>query len=104
MNIAGQEARIVEASWHGSDMPAIALGGAFHSKRLSLISSQVGNISPNQLPRWDFERRMRKALELLADPALDHLISGESAFSELATSYAEILSSPSTLCHRVRYN
>lgn len=103
LDIAGQEAKIIEASWHGSNTPAIALGGAFHSKRLSLISSQVGNISSNQLARWGTKRRMEKALELLADPALDSLISGETAFSELATGYAEILSSPSTLCHRVRY-
>jgi hypothetical protein len=46
---------------------------------------------------------MAKALELLLDPRLDRLISGETAFSELPDAYARILSSRDTLCHRIRY-
>ena len=103
LEIAGQEAKIVEASWYGSKMPALPLGGAFHSRRLKIVSSQVGNISPNRAPRWSLQRRMAKALELLADPILESLISGETQFSELPASYAGILTDPNTLCHRVRY-
>ena len=40
--MAGQEARIVELSWYGSAEVALPLGEAFHSRRLTLQSSQVG--------------------------------------------------------------
>ncbi len=46
---------------------------------------------------------MAKALELLADDSLDHLISGETDFADLADDYPRILSSQTTLCHRIRY-
>jgi hypothetical protein len=47
---------------------------------------------------------MAKALELLADPVLDTLISGETSFNELPDHYGGILSDPATLCHRIRYD
>ena len=39
---AGLEATVVEASWYGDRPPTVGLGGAFHSRRLRLVSSQVG--------------------------------------------------------------
>jgi 2-desacetyl-2-hydroxyethyl bacteriochlorophyllide A dehydrogenase len=100
---AGLEARIVEASWYGDRPVSIALGGAFHSRRLSLVSSQVGSIPALRRARWTFQRRMAKTMELLLDVRLDRLISGETAFSELPAAYARILSAQETLCHRIRY-
>jgi hypothetical protein len=44
------------------------------------------------------------ALHLLDDPALDALISGESAFADLPRDYGTILEAPDTLCHRVRHD
>jgi len=32
------------------------------------------------------------------------MISGETAFEDLARDYAAILRAPDTLCHRVRYD
>lgn len=101
--LAGTEATVVEASWYGDARPEVPLGGRFHRARLQLISSQVGRIPARHAARWDFGRRLTKALALLSDPALDALISGETAFDELPAAYADILSDPTTLCHRVRY-
>ncbi|MEI4472853.1 zinc-dependent alcohol dehydrogenase [Frigidibacter sp. MR17.24] len=100
---AGPEARIVEASWYGARSVTLPLGGAFHAGRLQIVSSQVGRIPPARAPRWDFRRRLTKALALLADDRLDALISGESDFDDLPADYARILDDPATLCHRVRY-
>ena len=94
---------IVEASWYGTGPTEAPLGGRFHQRRLRIIGSQVGTIPPGQAARWTYRRRLQKALRLLADPVLDALISGETAFSDLAQSYAAILTDPGTLCHRVRY-
>lgn len=100
---AGQEARIVEASWHGTRAATLPLGGTFHARRLSIVSSQVGSVPPARRARWSLSRRMAKAIELLADDRLDALISGETDFSDLAEAYPHILADPATLCHRIRY-
>ena len=81
---AGPEARVVEASWYGAAAPAVPLGEAFHSRRLSLVSSQVGAVPADRRARWTTYRRLAKALELLCDPAFDALITGEIAFADAA--------------------
>lgn len=101
--VAGMGATVVEASWHGDRQVAVPLGAAFHSRRLRLISSQVGHLPADRSPRWTYARRMAKALDLLCDPALDVLISGESDFADLPGVYADILAAPGTLCHRIRF-
>ncbi len=101
--LAGREASIVEVSWFGDRKVALALGEAFHSQRLRLISSQVGSLPAEQLARWDHQRRLQCAMALLQDPALDILISGESDFADLPTTLAELSKGPGALCHRIRY-
>ena len=54
--------------------------------------------------RWSNRRRLEAALGLLADPALDVLISGETRFDDLPSRYAAILGAADTLCHRVVYD
>ncbi|MND76800.1 Galactitol-1-phosphate 5-dehydrogenase [compost metagenome] len=102
--VAGFEARIVEMSWFGEGMVNIPLGGRFHSHRLSIVGSQVGHVPAARRARWPLSRRLETALALLADDRLDALISGETAFDDLATSYIRILADPNTLCHRIRYS
>ena len=104
IDCAGTEGTVVEGSWQGAGTTAVPLGGAFHSRRLRLVSSQVGRLPPLRAPRWSHARRIAKALDLLLDPALDVLVSGETPFGELASRYAGILADPGTLCHRIRYD
>jgi threonine dehydrogenase-like Zn-dependent dehydrogenase len=101
---AGVEATIVEASWYGTRAVPLPLGEAFHSRRLTIRSSQVGRVPPDRAPRWDSQRRLALALDLLRDPALDALISGESAFEDLPAVLAALSHDPAgALCHRIRY-
>jgi threonine dehydrogenase-like Zn-dependent dehydrogenase len=79
---AGLEATIVELSWYGDRPVDVRLGGAFHSRRLKLVSSQVGQVSPGRRPRWDYRRRMEAALGLLDLAALDLLVAEEIAFED----------------------
>lgn len=105
LTLAGNEARIVEMSWYGEQVVPASLGKSFHSRRLTLRSSQVGQISPAQAPRWQFGDRMALALSLLQAPELDSLISGESEFETLPELMAELATGPSeALCHRIRYS
>lgn len=79
---AAFEGRIIEASWYGDKDVPVPLGGAFHSQRLSLISSQVGAVAGPQRARWTYQRRMAKALSLLCNDKFDALITGEIAFAD----------------------
>jgi len=100
---AGLETRIVEASWYGERQASVLLGGAFHQKRLQIISSQVGRVPSTHAARWTYRRRLETAMEFLADPVLDSLISGETAFDSVADVYTDILVATDTLCHRIVY-
>lgn len=104
LRIAGFEATVLEMSWYGSRPVAVPLGEAFHARRLSLRSSQVGTVAPAQRSRWSHRRRLALALDLLTDPILDCLITSESAFEELPDVIARLAGNPDhTICHRIYY-
>ncbi len=104
LRLAGQEATVIELSWFGRQDVGLPLGEAFHSRRLTIRSSQVGSIPPERAPRWTHRRRLEVALSLLVDPCLDALVSGESDFAELPELMPRLATDPAgTLCHRIRY-
>lgn len=104
LTVAALEATIVEMSWFGDQPVSLPLGGAFHSKRLTIVSSQVGRLAPAQRARWDHGRRLQLALGMLRDPALDAVITGESPFESLPEVMAGLAHTPGeALCHRIRY-
>ena len=103
--VAGFEATVVEMSWYGTGIVPLALGGAFHSRRLTLRSSQVGAVPASRGARWSRQRRLTLALSLLRDPVFDLLLSDESDFVELPQLMARLALSPNgVLCHTVRYD
>jgi len=105
LGVAGFEATIVEMSWYGDQPVPLALGRAFHAQRLTIKSSQVGSVAAAQRSRWDSRRRMQFALASLADPALDALITGETAFESLPEVMTQLADGTlDALCHRVRYD
>lgn len=104
LRLAGFEGTVVEMSWYGSHQVVLNLGEGFHARRLTIRSSQVGHVAASQRARWDRRRRMALALSMLAEPVLDALITGESAFERLPEVMPMLASSPGdTLCHRIRY-
>ena len=104
LELAGQEASVIEMSWYGRTAVSVPLGGAFHARRLNIKSSQVGHIPPQRGLRWTYRRRMELALALLVDPRLDALISGETAFQDLPALMQRLAHTPAgALCERIRY-
>ncbi|NEC85811.1 3-hydroxyacyl-CoA dehydrogenase NAD-binding domain-containing protein [Streptomyces sp. SID12501] len=98
------EGTVIELSWYGDRRVSLPLGEAFHSRRLTVRSSQVGTVSPSARPGRTYADRLALALDLLADPALDALITGECAFEELPDVLPRLASGElPALCHRVRY-
>jgi threonine dehydrogenase-like Zn-dependent dehydrogenase len=102
---AGFEGTIVEMSWYGDKPVQIDLGGAFHSRRLRLVSSQVGHVAPSRRPRWSHRRRVETAAGLLADiPALDALVAEEIAFEDAPRELPRVLAPDSQgLAPVIRY-
>jgi threonine dehydrogenase-like Zn-dependent dehydrogenase len=104
LRVAGVEATIVELSWYGTRRVDLPLGEAFHARRLTLRSSQVGRIPPCRQPRWTHRRRMEVAVSLLDDPWLDLLFTDVSPFDALPRVMQEVAGpDPTTLCRCIRY-
>ena len=102
--LAGDEATVLEMSWYGDAPVTAPLGGAFHSRRLRLISSQVGQVAPSHRPRWSHRRRLAAALTLLTDARLDALLAPPVLFQDLARRLPEILDAKNgILCQPIAY-
>lgn len=93
----------VDMSWYGDRRVTLPLGEWFHSRRLTIRSSQVGTVSPTR-PRT-YGERLATALDLLADPRFDALVTDECSFGDLPAALPELISrEPSSLCLRVTYD
>ncbi len=104
LDAAAFEARIIDMSWYGTAPVALQLGGAFHSRRLQLISSQVGHVSPTRRSTTTHRQRLIQALALLDDPALDTLVATDVAFGDLPAQIPVLLGpSSSALPPIIRY-
>ncbi|ONG47285.1 dehydrogenase [Pseudoroseomonas deserti] len=91
---AAFEARILEASWFGDRAVSLPLGEAFHSRRLTIRSTQVGAVSPVMRHRRSYADRMALALSLLDSPALDALAGPVVPFDDLPVRMKDILGTP----------
>lgn len=104
LGLAGNEATVLELSWYGAGEVPAPLGAAFHSRRLKLVSSQVGQVAPSHRPRWTHRRRLAAALDLLADARLDALLAPAVAFADLPARLPRILAPDSgVLCQLIDY-
>jgi hypothetical protein len=104
LELARNEATIIELSWYGDTAVPVPLGGAFHSRRLKLIASQVGQVAPSHRQAWSHRRRLEHALGLLADDRLDVLLEPAIAFEDLPDRLPSVLAaSSSTLCQVIDY-
>jgi len=105
LRLAGFEATVLELSWYGDRPVAAPLGEAFHSRRIRLQSSQVGEVAPARRSRRSRRDRLALALALLADPVYDRLITGECRFEHLPDEMARLAARPNgVLCRLVRYS
>ena len=105
LGLAAFEATVLEMSWYGDALVPVPLGGAFHSRRLRLVSSQVGHVAPSHRAEWTHARRLAAAVQMLTDARLDALLAPAIVFSELPPRLPDILSPQSgVLCQLVAYS
>ena len=81
------EGTVVVASWYGTKLVDLDLGGRFHRGRTRLRSSQVGRSDPGLAPRWDRSRRTETVLRLLRRLDLEALISHRLPFDRAPEAY-----------------
>jgi threonine dehydrogenase-like Zn-dependent dehydrogenase len=104
LDLLAPEASVLDLSWYGDRPVTVSLGGAFHSRRLSVRASQVGVVAASRRGRRTTRDRLALALDLLQDSAFDALITGESHFEELPDVMAGLASGTlPALCHTVTY-
>ena len=105
LELLDPEGTVLELSWYGDRRVSLPLGEAFHSPRLVVRSSQVGTVSPARAARRGYAERLALALELLADPAFDALVTDECAFEQLPSVLPRLAAGDLPgLCHRVLYD
>ncbi len=104
LGMLATDGTVVELSWYGDTEVALPLGGDFHSRRLAVRASQVGRIPPDARPRWTPAGRRALALDLLADPGFDHLVTGRSRLDELPVVMEKLAAGAlDGICHLVTY-
>jgi NADPH:quinone reductase-like Zn-dependent oxidoreductase len=104
LDLLAPEGSVIDLSWYGDRQVRLSLGGAFHSGRLAIRSSQVGMVSPARRSSRSLTDRRALALELLRDAAFDAILTGRSDFDELPTLLPRIASGEQAgLCHVVDY-
>ena len=105
MGLLAKEGAVIELSWYGDREVSLALGGSFHSGRLSIRASQVGTIAPARRGSRSHADRLALALDLLRDDRFDALVSGESSFDQLPEVLAGLAAGTRpALLHLINYD
>ncbi|NIL41787.1 dehydrogenase [Salinispora arenicola] len=105
LELVAPEGTVLELSWYGDREVTLPLGGEFHTGRLTLRSSQVGRVAPARRGRRSLTDRLALALDLLADPVFDALLTGESRFAELPDVLPQLADGRlPALCHLITYD
>jgi threonine dehydrogenase-like Zn-dependent dehydrogenase len=93
---------VIEASWYGDRPATLMLGADFHSRRLTIRSSQVGAVASGRRGSRTTRERLALALELLRDPAFDAVLTGISSWRNLPEVMARLAGgSRNDLCHTI---
>jgi threonine dehydrogenase-like Zn-dependent dehydrogenase len=104
LDLLAADGEVLELSWYGDSPVTVSLGGAFHSRRLAVRASQVGEVAAARRGRRTHESRRALALDLLRDPAYDVLLTGESSFTELPQVMADLADGTlAALCRSIIY-
>ena len=104
LDLLAIEGTVLDLSWYGDAPVGIALGGAFHSRRLTIRASQVGMVSPSRRGSRSTTDRLALAMELLQDSSFDALLTGESSFRELPDVMRRLADGTlPALCHTITY-
>jgi NADPH:quinone reductase-like Zn-dependent oxidoreductase len=104
LDLLAAEGTVWDLSWYGDQEVRLALGESFHSQRLTIRASQVGQVATPVRSRRTTADRLALALDLLADPAYDAVITARSPFADLPAVLSDIAGGRLPgLCHVIDY-
>ncbi|MFJ6284198.1 dehydrogenase [Pseudarthrobacter oxydans] len=104
LQLAGDEADVIEMSWYANRGVTLPLGEDFHARRLSIRASQVGVVARARRHRRTNAGRLNLAVSLLKDPVFDVFLTGTSPFSELPGVVQDLADGNlDALCHVIEY-
>ncbi|HEY4225615.1 MAG TPA: zinc-binding alcohol dehydrogenase [Pseudolysinimonas sp.] len=105
LRIAPTDGEVIVASWYGSRPVQVELGADFHARRLTIRSSQVGEVAPARRGRRTTRQRLELALRLLEDPAFDALLGHDAPWTELPAIAAALADgSAGALCQTIDWS
>lgn len=105
LDLLAPDGTVVELSWYGDRPVQVSLGGSFHSTRLGIRASQVGEVAAARRGRRTTAQRRALALDLLRDPAYDALLTGTTPFDGLPDLLPRLASGElPALCHTIAYD
>jgi 2-desacetyl-2-hydroxyethyl bacteriochlorophyllide A dehydrogenase len=109
LEVAATDGAVIVASWFGRTPVTLDLGADFHSRRLRLVASQVGEVAASQRGRRTTRQRLELALRLLEDPSFDVLLTGSTPWTELPSVMAALAAGSSDvgvggLCHTIDWS
>jgi threonine dehydrogenase-like Zn-dependent dehydrogenase len=104
LDLLATEGTVLDLSWYGDASVTLALGATFHSRRLSIRSSQVGMVAPARRVTRSLTDRLSIALDLLSDTAFEVLLTGQTPFTEMPVTMPRLASGDlPALCHTISY-
>jgi NADPH:quinone reductase-like Zn-dependent oxidoreductase len=105
LRAAATDGEVVVASWYGKTPQQIDLGADFHSRRLTLRASQVGEVAQSRRGRRTPRQRLDLALRLLENKAFDNLLGDDSGWSELPSIMTALAGGTAgSLCHTIDWS
>lgn len=90
LRLLAHEGVLLVASWFGTREVALPLGGDFHRRRLSIVSTQVSTIPARLADEWDKRRRRDEVLDLMGDLPLGAFATHTFPFENAGEAYAAI--------------
>ena len=101
LSMLAHEGTLLVASWFGTKLVTLPLGGAIHRRRLTIRSTQVSTIPARLSAGWTLSRRRSAAAELLPELPLTELCTHIFPFDQAADAFRAVDESPPGLMHAV---
>ena len=87
VELTGFNGRVVIGSWYGQKSATLSLGEHFHRSHMQLISSQVSHINPQWRGRWQKDRRLQVAWQMLVKHQPERLITHQFPLAQATQAY-----------------
>ncbi len=84
---ARKDGQVTLVSFYQKPPATFEMGREFHHNRITIRSSQIGGINPQERAKYDIGRRLRSSLELIQKMQMEPLISHRCEFGD----YPELL-------------